>query len=83
MYQSEALAKDAASGHVLLRFQFGEVDGRGEHQQIGHGGQPLQETHGHLHRKPLRRFHDIQFALQNRTDKSAVLKQMKHIFKIR
>jgi len=61
--QPEALAQDATTGHVLLRLQLTEIQGRGKDKDISHVDQTLQEGHGHLQRHALRGLQDIQFGL--------------------
>lgn len=66
-YQAQALAQDPAGGHVLLRLQLGQVDRRGENEEIRHGGQALQEAHGHFDGQSLGGLDDIEFALRSIT----------------
>ena len=63
--QPEALPENAATRHVFLGLQFGEIEGGREHQHISHVDEPVEERHGGLHHQPLRGLEHLQLALRD------------------
>lgn len=67
--ESEALAHQAAGGHVLLGLDLSEVEGAGEHQHVDHDHEAGQESDGHLRGHALRRLNVVQLRLCERQSK--------------
>ena len=51
-------------GHVLLSLELGKVEAGGEHEDIGHGEQPLEEGEADLEGKALCRLQHVNLVIR-------------------
>jgi hypothetical protein len=63
-HQSQTLPQYPSARHVLLGFEFAEIQRTRENQHVSHIDQSLQERHGDFDRHALSGLDHVQFALQ-------------------